>query len=266
MSKVAAGEMFYRHAGPGRSAPAMVHIHGFAISGSYLLPTAALLTDEFDTYVPDLPGYGRSPGPRKPLGITGLADAVVAFMDSVGLDSAALVANSMGCPVIARVMQLHPERVTRAILVSPAGGLHNRPIGRGLAQLAIDGLREPPTLMRVAGPDYLGFGLLNGLRLFSAMTQSPTIKVVRELANPMMLVAGSGDPLLPSRQRLESLARVVADQGNITLAWLNGPAHAINFSHPELLAALIREYMHDPSLTDAAALPPEVEVLAHARR
>ena len=262
----AAGEMFYRHAGPGHPAPAMLHIHGFAISGSYLLPTAALLTDEFDTYVPDLPGYGRSPGPRKPLTIVELADAIVAFMDSVGLESAALVANSMGCPVIGRVMERHPERVTRAVLVSPAGGLHNRPIGRGLVQLAIDGLREPPSLIRVAGPDYVGFGIINGLRLFSAMTQAPTIKILRELDTPMMLVAGSGDPLLPSRQRLESLARVVADQGNISLVWLNGAAHAINFSHPQMLAALIRAYMHDPNLADTAVIPPEAEVLARATR
>lgn len=60
------GEFFYRFAGPGGDAPTMVHIHGFGISGSYLLPTAALLTDTFNTYVPDLPGYGRTPGPANP--------------------------------------------------------------------------------------------------------------------------------------------------------------------------------------------------------
>lgn len=268
MAKVKAepGEVFYRHAGPAHPATPMLHIHGFAISGSYLLPTAALLTDEFDTYVPDLPGYGRSPGPRKPLGIVALADAIAAFMDSVGLDKAALVANSMGCPVVGRFMQRHPDRVTCAVLVSPAGGLHNRPIGRGLAQLAVDGLREPPGLMRVAGPDYVRFGFINGLRLFAAMTQAPTITMLREVATPMMLVAGAGDPLLPSRERITTLAQALESPGNFSLVWLRQAAHAINFSHPAQLAALIRSYMHDPGLSDQSQLPAEAEVLLRARR
>src|SRR4051794_7561250 len=37
-----------------------VHLHGFAISGAYLLPTARALTARGVNVVPDLPGYGRS--------------------------------------------------------------------------------------------------------------------------------------------------------------------------------------------------------------
>lgn len=260
------GEFFYRHAGPDQSAPAVVHIHGFGISGSYLLPTAALLTDEFDTYVPDLPGFGRTPGPARPMSIIELGDAVIRFLDSVGLEKATLVGNSMGCPVIGRAAERHPDRVERAILVSPAGGMHNRPIGRGLAQLAIDGLREPPSLVKVAGPDYARFGLINGLRLFSEMTKSPTIKIVRELDTPFLLVAGSGDPLLPPRKRIDELAAAVQARGNVAIVWLDGPAHAINFSHPDQLAQVIRAYLHDPSLSSSADLPANAEVLAHAQR
>lgn len=260
------GEFFYRHAGPDRPASAMIHIHGFGISGSYLLPTAALLTDEFDTYVPDLPGFGRTPGPAKPLSIIDLGDAVISFLDSVGLEKATLVGNSMGCPVIGRAVERHPDRVERAILVSPAGGMHNRPVGRGLVQLAIDGLREPPSLITVAGPDYARFGLINGLRLFSEMTKSPTIKILRELDTPFLVVAGSGDPLLPPRSRIDEFAAAVEARGNVGIVWLDGPAHAINFSHPDQLAQVIRAYMHDPSLPSGAVLPDNAEVLAHARR
>ena len=41
----------------GADAPAIVHVHGFGISGTYLEPTAALLTHRFRTFVPDLPGW-----------------------------------------------------------------------------------------------------------------------------------------------------------------------------------------------------------------
>lgn len=260
------GEFFYRFAGPGGDAPAMVHIHGFGISGSYLLPTAALLTDTFNTYVPDLPGYGRTPGPRKPLPIVDLADSVVRFMDSVGLERASLVGNSMGCPVIARAAERHPDRVERVIAVSPAGGLHNRPIGRGLVQLARDGLFEPPSLLTVAGPDYLKFGLISALRLFSEMTKSPTVTILQELDTPILLVIGSRDPLITSRERLASLAPALEPRGHVSVVWLNGPAHAINFSHPEELATVIRAYQANPSLAEASQLPGNAEVLVRARR
>lgn len=260
------GQFFYRQAGPGGPAPAMVHIHGFGISGSYLLPTAGLLTDKFDTYVPDLPGFGRTPGPAKPMSIIELGDSVISFLDSVGLERATLVGNSMGCPIIARAMQRHPDRIERAILVSPAGGLHNRPIGRGLAQLAVDGLREPPSLIKVAGPDYARFGLVNGLRLFNEMTKSPTIEILHELNTPMLLVVGSKDPLQPERQRIEGLANAAGGRGNAGIVWLHGPAHAINFSHPEQLSQVIRTYMKDPTLANSDALPDNAEILMRAKR
>ena len=54
-------------ASPPDDARTIVHIHGFAISGRYLLPTASLLARRYATFVPDLPGFGRSHHPAKPL-------------------------------------------------------------------------------------------------------------------------------------------------------------------------------------------------------
>src|SRR5690349_2655970 len=57
--------MFHRHHQPSESADdhgveAIVHVHGFGISGTYLEPTAAVLATRYRTFVPDLPGMGRS--------------------------------------------------------------------------------------------------------------------------------------------------------------------------------------------------------------
>src|SRR5690606_32567030 len=53
-------DVFYRESANPPDARVMTHLHGFGLSGRYLLPTAELLADEFHTYVPDLPGFGRS--------------------------------------------------------------------------------------------------------------------------------------------------------------------------------------------------------------
>ena len=43
----------------GPTADAIVHVHGFGISGTYLEPTAALLAARHRSFVPDLPGMGQ---------------------------------------------------------------------------------------------------------------------------------------------------------------------------------------------------------------
>jgi len=163
-------EVFYRESIPSPDAPVMMHLHGFGLSGRYLLPTAERLAGEFHTLVPDLPGFGRSGRALHPLDVPDLAAAAAAFMDDRELESATLVGNSMGCPVIFEFARQNPDRIDRAILVSPAGGLHNQPLQRAITQLARDGVREPTRLMPVAVPDYLRFGVPSTLRLFRALT------------------------------------------------------------------------------------------------
>ena len=54
-------DVFYRESvDPPTNARVMMHVHGFGMSGRYLLPTAERLQSEFHTLVPDLPGFGRS--------------------------------------------------------------------------------------------------------------------------------------------------------------------------------------------------------------
>ena len=104
----------------------IVHVHGFAISGRYLEPTAACLASHYPTYVPDLPGHGHSEKPSRPLNIPELAEALAGYLDSVGVPRAVILGNSSGCLVAAEFAHRYPERTECAVLVSPAGGAHNR--------------------------------------------------------------------------------------------------------------------------------------------
>ena len=81
----------------------IVHIHGFAIAGGYLMPTARLLARRRVNVVPDLPGYGHSQRRDHVLGISELAEALTAVLDTLGIEEAVLLGNSMGCPVALEV-------------------------------------------------------------------------------------------------------------------------------------------------------------------
>jgi len=241
-------DVFYREsANPLSDARVMTHLHGFGLSGRYLLPTAELLADEFHTYVPDLPGFGRSGKKGAALDIPDLAHAALRFLDDRGVDKTSVVGNSMGCPVIVELAHRYPERIDRAILVSPAGGIHNQPLRRAMGQLAKDGGREPRKMITVATPDYLRFGVPSTFKMFKALTQYPSLQRLLELTVPTLVVMGTRDPLLPGPERIKEVAS--QDQNHVLLVVLEGAAHAINFSHPRELAHVIRRFMDDKPIT-----------------
>jgi pimeloyl-ACP methyl ester carboxylesterase len=240
--------------------PPIVHVHGFAISGRYLIPTATRLAARYPTYVPDLPGHGRSQKPPRPLGVRALAAALAGYLDVMDVPRAVVVGNSSGCLVAVELAHRYPERVERAILVSPAGGPHNCPLPRGLVQLARDGLREPIALTSIAMADYLRFGLLNSVRAFRAMTRFPTVERLVAVPVPCLLVVGMRDPLI-SRPHLTALARSAP---NIADVCDLDAAHAINYSRPDALARIIDAYLrgeplakvraHEPAITEITTL------------
>lgn len=240
-------DVFYRESTNPSDSRVMTHLHGFGLSGRYLLPTAELLADEFHTFVPDLPGFGRSGKQGAALDIPDLAHAAVRFLDDRGVKTTSLVGNSMGCPVILEVAHRYPERVERAVLVSPAGGIHNQPLRRAVGQLAKDGGREPRKMVTVATPDYLRFGVPSTFKMFRALTQYPSLERLLQLKIPTLVVLGTRDPLLPGPDRIKEVAS--QDENHVLLVVLDGAAHAINFSHPRELAHLIRLFMDDKPIT-----------------
>jgi len=241
-------DVFYRESANPPDARVMTHVHGFGLSGRYLLPTAELLADEFHTYVPDLPGFGRSGKQGAALDIPDLAHAAVRFLDDRGVEKTSLVGNSMGCPVICEFAYAYPDRIERAILVSPAGGLQNQPLPRALGQIAKDGFRESPRMFPVVVPDYLRFGVSSTRQLFTALTQYPALQRLLDLKVPTLAVLGNRDPLMPGPARVREVASQTGEEVSIVV--IEGAAHAINFSHPGELSNVIRQFMADEPIVD----------------
>jgi pimeloyl-ACP methyl ester carboxylesterase len=240
----------------GPDADAIVHVHGFGISGTYLEPTAARLAPRHRTYVPDLPGMGRSIRPERPLDLPGLARALMSYCDAVGVETATFVGNSLGCPIIVEVATAFPDRIERAVLVSPAGGPNNRPLGRVIRQMLVDGLREPPSMLPIAVRDYLRFGVLQGRALFGAMTRYPTLERLPNLVVPTLVIVGERDPLV----RIER-AHVLAVLPHVDAVKVPG-AHAQNYSAPELIAELVEAHAAGAPLRTPTGPRCVVEVLA----
>jgi len=236
-------------------APTLVHVHGFGISGTYLERTASLLAPKYQTYVPDLPGMGRSMRSDATHDLSGLAQALIHYCDAVGIERATFVGNSLGCPIIVEVASTFPDRIERAILVSPAGGVTKQPMARAIRQMMFDAPREPVGLLPIAVGDYLRFGFIQGWGLFKSMTAYPTLDRLRNLVVPTFVIAGKRDPLV-------NLERVHVFSGlpHVDVVAVSG-AHALNFSHPELIAGLIDAFMEGRPYAAPPGSTESVEVL-----
>lgn len=251
--------VFVRRSTPVAGALPIVHIHGFAISGTYLMPTARLLTNRATNVVPDLPGYGKSENWSYTLGIPALGNALLEILDELELDKVVLVGNSMGCPVILEVAHAAPDRVDRMVLVSPAGGAQNQPLSRAAGQLAVDGVRENPAMARIAVPDYLRFGVVNAFTLFGEMTRYPSLERLIKSPVPALAVLGSRDPLMPTPSRVREVGRMVPN--DTTIALIEGAPHSINFSHPGELAHVISSWLDGVDIVDDPDQPGLSRVL-----
>ena len=253
-------QVFYRRSPDVEGGIPIVHVHGFGISGSYLMPTARLLTDRAANFVPDMPGYGKSERwGKSTLGIPALAHALVEMLDVLGFEKVILIGNSMGAAISLEVAHAVPERVHRVVLVSPAGGVNNQPLSRAMKQLAIDGVRESPKMARVAVPDYLKFGPINTINLLGELTRFPALERLLKVPVPALAVIGSRDPMMPAPTRVREIGKLTPDHATIVL--IEGAAHAINFSHPGELAHVIRSWLDDEEIVDDPDQPGLTRVL-----
>ena len=114
------GRLHYHDAGDG---PPLVLLHGSGpgVSGwANFGANLPVFAPHFRCLVLDLPGYGRSAGVAgHPVQVG--ADAVLAFLDELGIASARILGNSYGAIVGARLAALAPDRVERFVTLGGFG-------------------------------------------------------------------------------------------------------------------------------------------------
>jgi lipase len=106
--------------GESDAAPAVLLIHG--VTASHLSwPLVAERLPHARVIAPDLRGRGRSNDLEGPAGLDAHARDLISVLDALGVERAVVVGHSMGAFVALVLGDLHPERVSRVVLVD--GGL-----------------------------------------------------------------------------------------------------------------------------------------------
>ncbi len=125
--------------------PALVLVHGAGMDrGVWVAQTRRLARRGVAVLAVDLPGHGRSPGPKL-TSIAAMADWLVALLDAAGLATAALAGHSMGAVAALTAAARYGERVRALALL---GATARMPVNAGLLTAAQN--NDPAALDLVA--------------------------------------------------------------------------------------------------------------------
>ena len=238
------------HAQSGGQGPPVVLVHGYGVSGRYMLPLARILASSCSAFAPDLPGHGRSEPSATPLGIGGLADALGGWLDAVGLEQPAFVANSMGCQIVTELAVRRPEQVGPMMLVGPTIDPSRRSARHQIFGAMRDSAREPALLVALAGREWAGN--LGQLRTLARSVLADRIEErLPAIEQPTIVVHGEKDCLI-SREWAEQ-ATALLPRGRLVI--VPGEPHAIPYTHPRLLAGIVQELIAEEAEHTARQLP-----------
>jgi pimeloyl-ACP methyl ester carboxylesterase len=261
--------------GPERSTGGqpVVFVHGLAGSWPNWLEQLPVFAREHRVLTLDLPGFGHSPMPAKPISISGYARLLDRLLGQLGIDAAAVVGNSMGGFIAAELAIAFPQRVERLVLVSAAGisTYDNRPGMRVLpvlrrAQRVLEAssawvasksdtvvrrarLREAALNVVVSHPGRLpaalaaeqvrGAGKPGFLPALQAIFEYDFRERLPEIACPTLIVWGDRDRVVPLRDA-DVFAELIPDARKVVYA---DTGHVAMLERPAAFNALVKDFL-----------------------
>lgn len=215
------------------------------------------LADRYRILRYDLPGHGLSPTPRGPYTMDGLAAAVLALVDSLGIERFHYAGVSIGGAIGLVLAASQPPRVLslascasavrfadppswpkRAALVRAEGTGAMVASRLGLwytAQFAEDNPPEVERLLEMLrGTAAEGYaGCCEAIGTFDARG------IVASILAPTIAVAGSDDPATPP----DMVRQIAASITGAEFVTIDGAAHLLNVERPEELTGVLARHL-----------------------
>ena len=224
---------------PPAAGPPVVLVHGLALSGRYMLPTAEQLVRRVMVRVPDLPGFGDSGKPDRVLDVPELADALAAWLRHVVRKPVTLLGNSFGCQIIVDLAARHPELVHAAVLQGPTTPPGERTWLQQFIRWRQNAKFNPPELGDIAWADYEKCGIPRALMTFHYSLVDPVEEKLPLIRAPTLVVRGEKDPICRQDWAEEVTRRL--PRGELTI--IPEVAHTLCYTAPVQLADAAMDFL-----------------------
>ncbi|MDB5167686.1 MAG: alpha/beta hydrolase [Candidatus Saccharibacteria bacterium] len=213
-------------------------VHGLGVSGDYYIKYAEKLAPYYDVYIIDLPGYGKTPKPPKPLTILELSDVVLKYISNSEIKECIIVGQSMGCQIVAHVIVGSPHLFSRAILLAPTTNKKERGLFIQGFRLWQDTFHEKLSVTFIVFTNYIRMGLRRFLVTSRYMIEDHIEDVLKLVKIPVLIVYGSKDKIAP-REWGEFLASITYKGAAIEMR----PApHLLHYQKPDELVKITRRF------------------------
>jgi pimeloyl-ACP methyl ester carboxylesterase len=262
--------------------PALVFIHGLGASWQSWLENMPEFARDHRVIAMDLPGFGYSEMPPEDISIERYAAWTCTLLDALGIESAALVGNSMGGFIAADMAIRTPERVQRLAVVSAAvfwqsyrraqplvglARLSEAHVARALTRstdavatrprlrswaLASAGFRYPHLISKELAHELVrsarrtdGF-----LPALEALADYPLEEELPKIDCPTLIVWGAHDTLVPVKDAKRMQELIPGSRSEV----FERTGHVAMLERPERFNRLLREFLdEEPDQRDGAA-------------
>jgi pimeloyl-ACP methyl ester carboxylesterase len=258
--------------------PPLVFIPGLSDSSHAFVLPIGRLSAHFRCIAYDLPIGGGDGAVMARYTHEHLVQDFFALLDHLRIRQSYVFGSSFGSTIALAALRCQPDRLRRGIL---QGGFAHRPLRRGELWLARLGQRWPgsmrllPFRMSVMrhihqGPfagrepavwdyfaHYTGQVPVHGVAYQALLIHHTDLRpLLAEVQQPVLLVTGAADPVVP-RVCSDLLLQHLPSAGRVEI---DGCGHLPYFTHPELLAEVMRRFLTPP--TPLAASPPVCQAVS----
>ncbi|MCA9929544.1 MAG: alpha/beta hydrolase [Anaerolineales bacterium] len=244
-------QLFYAHHKGNEKRPSLLLIHGAGGNRTHWPKTLRPLAD-YETFVLDLPGHGRSALPGCTT-IDAYAAVVTAFINHLARPLV-LIGHSMGGGIVQTIAAQHNLHVVAQVLIGTSPRL---PVGAAILDNA---LHNPPQaiafIAKYAWSDAAPQTMMNQTHQalaevpptvlhsdFTACNQFDMTERLGTIQLPTLVISGSEDKMTPAKY-----GRFLADMiPNAQYSCLEGVGHFIMLEQPNQTAALIKQFLEQRS-------------------
>ncbi len=236
-----------------RQSPIVI-LHGWGLSGKTFAPLAEILKRSSSrVYAPDMPGFGASKMPEKPLMLADYARFLDEYLKTNRIEHPIFIGHSFGGRVSLKYNELYPKRV-RALILSGTPGFTPIPKKKLLIFIALAKIGKHlfsiPPLSLVQDSVRRWYYYVVGARdffraqgpmreTFKRIVQEELAVAMESVAIPTLLLWGEYDIIVPVTiaQRMH---QVIAGSELIVIPEAD---HGVPFKQPDIFASYAERFL-----------------------